>query len=83
MYFSFSCRHPETKSRGIIHPPEKQNHEDRLRGGDSLLKDMESFHRLILSYFFLVVFFAFFAGAFFLAAITDITPFRVEFFHFR
>jgi hypothetical protein len=44
---------------------EKQNHEDPLRGRDSFLIWIEN--HLVSCYFFLVVFFAFFAGAFFVA----------------
>jgi len=45
---------------------EKQNHENHLRGKDSIIRYGSS--SIISHYFFLVVvFFAFFAGAFFVA----------------
>jgi hypothetical protein len=47
---------------------EKQNHEDHLRGKVAI-PGMHGYSSYHTRYFFLVVFFAFFAGAFFVAMV--------------
>jgi hypothetical protein len=57
---------------------QKQSHEDRLRGSVSAIQLFQDshIHQRYVAYFFFVVFFAFFAGAFFVAITHHPLPFQ-------